>query len=137
MNEWPPQTVRVLRMLEQRGARGLCQADVQSTCPDSGPPIARLASRIDELARRGHRFERPRRGGTVYYVLAGRRGDQEQPTTIAAAAAPARPGLRPADCPYPRHRSSDWHKPGSTYVVCGICHPPVPGLDVVRVVDEL
>lgn len=30
-------------------------------------------------------------------------------------------------CPYPGHRDSDWRLPGGRFV-CGVCHPPAPGL---------
>lgn len=32
-------------------------------------------------------------------------------------------------CPYDRHRSTDWRLAEGGPVVCGICHPPAPGLD--------
>lgn len=38
-------------------------------------------------------------------------------------------------CPYPAHRDlgTDWRLAEGGPVVCGVCHPPVKGLDVVKV----
>lgn len=35
-------------------------------------------------------------------------------------------------CPYEHHRDSDWRLPGHPWV-CGVCHPPAPGLLFERV----
>jgi hypothetical protein len=40
-------------------------------------------------------------------------------------------------CPMPAHRPSDWRLrsgPGRAAgpVVCGVCHPPAPGLNIAR-----
>ena len=32
-----------------------------------------------------------------------------------------------APCPYPQHRATDWSLPGGP-AVCGVCHPPAPGV---------
>ncbi len=31
-------------------------------------------------------------------------------------------------CPYPGHRPSDWRRTDGGSVVCGVCHPPAPGV---------
>jgi hypothetical protein len=33
-------------------------------------------------------------------------------------------------CRYQRHRRTDWQLRAGGPVVCGVCHPPAPGLDV-------
>lgn len=33
-------------------------------------------------------------------------------------------------CPYDRHRLHDWRLAAGGPVVCGVCHPPAPGLEV-------
>lgn len=35
-------------------------------------------------------------------------------------------------CAYPRHRGSDWRLAAGGPLVCGVCHPPAPGLDIVN-----
>ena len=34
------------------------------------------------------------------------------------------------DCPYPRHAGHEWRLANGGPWVCGVCHPPVAGLDV-------
>lgn len=38
----------------------------------------------------------------------------------------------PPACPYPQHRPSDWRLRAGGPVQCGVCHPPVDGLDIVE-----
>jgi len=52
----PTQAERILRLLEQRGERGITALDLLSPTADGGPPVMRLPSRIDEMRRRGHRI---------------------------------------------------------------------------------
>jgi hypothetical protein len=35
-------------------------------------------------------------------------------------------------CGYPQHRKHDWRLPESRNAFCGICHPPVPGIEIVQ-----
>lgn len=35
-------------------------------------------------------------------------------------------------CPYPNHRGADWRLATGGPPTCGVCHPPVAGLDIVR-----
>lgn len=35
-------------------------------------------------------------------------------------------------CQYPDHRPTDWRLRDSAHVVCGACHAPAAGLDVIR-----
>jgi hypothetical protein len=41
-------------------------------------------------------------------------------------------GLPAPVCRYEHHRPTDWRPRGSVVRVCGICHPPAEGLDIVR-----
>jgi hypothetical protein len=38
----------------------------------------------------------------------------------------------PAICPYDHHRPTDWRLAEGHIAVCGVCHPPAAGLEVVR-----
>jgi len=69
------QTDRVLRVLQQRGERGVSAVDfLLPHVVDGGPPILRLPSRVDDLRRRGHRISSSMKkvGGArlAVYVLA-------------------------------------------------------------------
>jgi len=65
-------------------------------------------------------------------------GSEQLNREIAAkVAARSSPGLAAAalalgrlpTCPYPAHRETDWRL-GDGPLVCGVCHPPAPGLDM-------
>ena len=114
------QLERVLDLLRAQGRAGVRQTDVLAPTIDGGPEVKRLASRISEL-RHTHVIDKQRDGdGCAVYVLRGQR----------TAGSPPQP--RPAPpCRYAAHRATDWHLRGSSYVVCGRCHAPAPGLDVV------
>jgi hypothetical protein len=63
---------RVLELARRRGRGGVHSSDfdVAGETADGGPPIRRLAARIDELKRQGHWFTtRKRRDRTAEYVL--------------------------------------------------------------------
>lgn len=63
------QRERVLRLLVQRGARGITQADLYDPA-DGGAPIARLASRISDLRALGHDIRARRQtNGVARYAL--------------------------------------------------------------------
>jgi hypothetical protein len=67
-----PGAQRVLTLARKRGPRGVHSSDldVAGETADGGPPIRRLAARIDELRNTGHWFNtRKRRDRTVYYIL--------------------------------------------------------------------
>lgn len=67
-----PQWERVLRALRTAGPRGIDQGQLLRPTIDGGEPIARLASRIEELRDRGYRIDtRRRRAGYAIYVLVG------------------------------------------------------------------
>lgn len=38
-------------------------------------------------------------------------------------------------CPYDHHRTSDWRLSAGGPTVCGICHPPAAGLDMVSAAE--
>ncbi len=63
---------RVLDLARRRGRAGFHSSDfdVPGQTADGGPPIRRLAARVDELRNQGHWFNtRKRRDRTVEYVL--------------------------------------------------------------------
>ena len=63
---------RVLELARRRGRRGVHSSDFdrRGETADGGPPIRRLAARVDELRKLGHRFETRRRADlTVDYIL--------------------------------------------------------------------
>lgn len=66
------QTDRVLRALERAGARGITAVDFQlPDVIDGGPPILRVAARIEELADAGHRIaDGGKRDRCKVYVIA-------------------------------------------------------------------
>jgi hypothetical protein len=41
-------------------------------------------------------------------------------------------GFRLPPCPYSGHRGTDWRLASGGPLVCGVCHPPAPQLEVVR-----
>lgn len=69
----PTQSRRVLAALKGAGGRGLTQADwLRQPTPDLGPPITRMAARVNELRELGYRIEsRGRRDRCTIYVLTG------------------------------------------------------------------
>lgn len=48
----------------------------------------------------------------------------------ALACVPA--GFEIGPCPYCAHRGDDWQLASGGPMVCGVCHPPAPGLDIRR-----
>jgi hypothetical protein len=77
------QTQRVLRLLEQRGERGITAADLLPPVVDGLKPVGRLAARIDELRSRGLHIVTDRKGGGyARYIL-------REPQRVAAAASAA------------------------------------------------
>jgi hypothetical protein len=34
-------------------------------------------------------------------------------------------------CPYPQHRGTDWQLTPAHPVMCGVCHPPANGLNIL------
>ncbi len=62
---------RVLELARKRGRHGVHQTDFDAgRVVDGGKPIRRLAARVDELKREGHRFtSRRNRDRTTIYVL--------------------------------------------------------------------
>jgi hypothetical protein len=61
----------------------------------------------------------------------------ETRSNLAVLQAAQRLGFAPdAPCSYPAHRATDWRKRDGGPPQCGICHPPVEGLDVVLVNPE-
>jgi hypothetical protein len=69
----------VLTLAQRRGRAGVHSSDFEpGQTADGGPPIRRLAARVDELRNLGHRFNtRKRSDRTVEYVLIVIRGDDE------------------------------------------------------------
>lgn len=66
------QTERVLKAA--RSYNGTCQADwISPTTPDGGPPITRVAARIQDLEERDYTFEilHDRHGTRVYRLVSG------------------------------------------------------------------
>jgi hypothetical protein len=47
-----------------------------------------------------------------------------------------RPAGSHAPCPYGAHRPSDWRAADGGPVVCGVCHPPAPGVLAIPIMDE-
>jgi len=138
------QRLRVLAALRGRGPRGVRQADFLDPVIDGEGRITRLSARIGELRDRGHVIEATMDGPAARYVLIDRQlgprrvsgtPSSKRPRAQAAPASPAKPpGLkyRPP-CPYDRHRPTDWQTSPEHAVTCGVCHPPVPGITVIRV----
>jgi hypothetical protein len=40
--------------------------------------------------------------------------------------------VHPDPCRYEFHRRFDWRHPNSPLAVCGICHPPPDGMEIVQ-----
>jgi len=91
------QVQRVHRALILVGAAGLTQADFDHP-DDGGPPVRRLASRVDELRKAGHLIETLRDDGVARYVLrphvARKAGQSPDPSAAPAPTAPAPPVAR-------------------------------------------
>lgn len=61
---------RVLRALQLVGERGVTQADwLRQPTPDGGPPITRLAARVEELRETHEIVVNGRRDSCAVYVL--------------------------------------------------------------------
>jgi len=106
------QNERVAALLRRAGRRGLQQIDVEGPVLDGGPPIRRLASRINDL--RGHGWvidSSARRAKMAVYVALSEpaapaqqpaRPAEDVPTSTPAAApvlfAPPAPPSPPARC---------------------------------------
>lgn len=80
MSEKPTQCDRVLAVSKRDG--GVCQADflLPNVC-DGGPPITRVAGRIQDLEERGHTFEHIgwRQSTIVYRHLSAPSASEEVP----------------------------------------------------------
>jgi putative DNA primase/helicase len=58
------------------------------------------------------------------------------PSFTAKAANSATPSRQAGSpCPYDRHRVTDWRLAEGGPRTCGICHPPVPGVEAVRATE--
>lgn len=80
------QRERVLRSLRHAGPTGVTQVDwLRFPTPDGGPPITRVAARIQELREEGHEISSSgTRDRCALYVL-----------KVKPVAEPARPGGQP------------------------------------------
>lgn len=116
-----PGARRVLELARRRGRGGVHSSDldVPGQTADGGPPIRRLAARVDELRNLGHRFETRRRPDrTVEYFLVRDAGDAgydellaelaELPDDRAFDDVDERPRLFDPPAPAPLNALRDW-----------------------------
>lgn len=85
---------RVLRLLKQRAGEGITQADFDGPTADGGPPVRRLAARVEELRKAGHVITSSKDSSKFARYSLVKRVDG-QPHVHVASSPASRAGLRP------------------------------------------